>query len=162
MLMRPDSGLGFSVLIIILGLTVPIGPVWAQMYVYPQKGQSSQQQQTDQGECQVWAQQQSGFNPTMAAQAATPPPPPRGGGTVGGAARGAAVGAIGGAIGGDAGKGAAIGAATGAAFGTMRRNAQNRQYQEQVAAQQSAVAQQQSNYNRALAACLTGRGYTVQ
>jgi predicted lipid-binding transport protein (Tim44 family) len=137
------------------------GPAVAQLYVYPQKGQSPPQQQQDQGECHVWAMQQSGYNPTVAA-APPPPPPPSGGGAVGGAARGAAVGAVGGAIAGDAGKGAAVGAATGAVFGTMRRNNQNRQYQAQVSAQQSQVAGQQANYNRALAACLTGRGYTVQ
>jgi hypothetical protein len=131
-----------------------------QMFFYPQKGQSPQQQQNDQGECYGWAMQQTGYNPT-ASQGAPPPPPPSGG-AARGAARGAAVGAIGGAIGGNAGKGAAIGAATGGTIGAMKRNSQTRAYNEEVAAQQSQTAQQQSNFNRAVAACMSGRGYTVQ
>ena len=141
--------------------TVLVDSAGAQLMIYPQKGQSPQQQQQDQGECHVWAMQQSGYNPS-APTAAPPPPPPPGGQAVQGAARGAAVGAVGGAIGGNAGKGAAIGAATGAVFGTMRRNNENRQYQAQVSQQQQQTAGLQANYNRALAACMSGRGYTVQ
>lgn len=129
-----------------------------QLMIYPQRGQSPQQQQQDTAECHGWAMQQTG-GPGMAT--APPPPPPPGGQAVQGAARGAAVGAVGGAIGGNAGKGAAIGAATGAVFGTMRRNQENRNYQAQVSAQQQQQAGQQANYNRALAACMQGRGYTV-
>jgi YMGG-like Gly-zipper len=151
-------------LIVVLSLvsfaTVLVGGVGAQPMIYPQKGQSPQQQQQDQGECHVWAMQQSGYNPST--PTAAPPPPPPGGGAARGAARGAAVGAVGGAVGGDAGKGAAAGAAAGAVFGTMRRNEQNRQYQAQVSSQQQQTAGLQANYNRALAACMQGRGYTVQ
>ena len=146
---------------IALGAMVTTGSAWGQqVFAYPQKGQSPQQQQQDQGECHGWALQNSGYNP--AAGAGAPPPPPQQGQVVGGAARGAALGAVGGAIAGDAGKGAAIGAGTGAVFGGMKRNQQNRDYQAQVSAQQSQAAAQQSNYNRAYAACLQGRGYTVQ
>jgi Glycine-zipper domain len=141
--------------------TVLVHSAGAQPMIYPQKGQSPQQQQQDQGECHMWAMQQSGYNPS-APMAAPPPPPPPGGQAVQGAARGAAVGAVGGAIGGNAGKGAAIGAATGAVFGTMRRNNENRQYQAQVSAQQQQTSALQANYNRALAACMSGRGYSVQ
>lgn len=157
--MRPALHVAASALVL-CGMLVPGSVRAQQVYAYPQKGQSPQQQQQDQAECHGWAMQNSGYNPSVAQGA--PPPPPQGSGAVGGAARGAAVGAVGGAIGGDAGKGAAIGAATGAVFGTMRRNAQNREYQAQVSAQQSQAAAQQSNYNRAYAACLQGRGYTVQ
>jgi hypothetical protein len=152
-------------LIVVLSLvsigTLLVGSAGAQLMIYPQKGQSPQQQQTDHGECHVWAMQQSGYNPS-APGAPPPPPPPQGGAAVQGAARGAAVGAVGGAIGGNAGKGAAAGAAAGAVFGTMRRNNENRQYQAQVSAQQQQTAGLQANYNRALAACMQGRGYTVQ
>lgn len=140
--------------------TVLVDSAGAQLMIYPQKGQSPQQQQQDQGECHVWAMQQSGYNPST--PMAPPPPPPPGGQAVQGAARGAAVGAVGGAIGGNAGKGAAAGAAAGAVFGTMRRNNENRQYQAQVSSQQQQTAGLQANYNRALAACMSGRGYTVQ
>ena len=131
----------------------------ADVHVYPAKGQTKEQQAKDRYECQNWAREQTGFDPNATAQGA---PAQRPGGAVRGGARGAAVGAVGGAIGGNAGKGAAIGAATGAVFGGMRRNAQAREQQSQQAAMNAQVEGQVSAYNRALAACLTGRGYTVQ
>lgn len=122
----------------------------AQQYVYPQKGQSSSQQAQDSGECRTWAQQQSGVNPDA------PPPPQQPGrhaaGTVGGAARGAAGGAAIGAIAGDAGKGAAIGAVAGGVRG--RRQSKGAAQQQQAATADS--------FNRAFAACMEGRGYTVK
>jgi hypothetical protein len=116
--------------------------------VYPARGQSPQQQQKDQAECQAWASQQPGT--------AAPPPPsgPTGQG-VRGAARGAAVGAAAGAIGGDAGKGAAAGAAAGALVGGVQR----RQDRRAAAAVSSSASAAMSN---AMAACLEGRGYTVK
>ena len=147
--------------------------------IYPSQGQTPEQQNKDQYECHTWATQNSGFDPmnaTAYAPTASAPPPPSSqapqGGVLRGGARGAAVGAVGGAIAGDAGKGAAIGAATGALLGGMRRNSQRRQQQaEQQAYQQQqaqAQAQYQTNvaagqheYNRAMSACLQGRGYTV-
>src|SRR5262245_452224 len=124
----------------------------AQPYVYPAKGQSKEQQDKDQYECYQWAKQQSGFDPS------SPPPsgaPPRQGEVVGGAARGAAIGAVGGAIGGNAGKGAAIGAGVGGAAGVVRRRQNARAHQQQYAANRS-------GYDRAFAACMSGRGYTVK
>ena len=145
-----------------------------QIYIYPQRNQSAEQQQRDRYECHSWAIQQSGFDPTRPQVAQTAPPPPSSaeppqGGVLRGGARGAAVGAVGGAIAGDAGKGAAVGAATGALIGGMRRADQRRrqeaemeQYQQQA---QAAAAQQGAGsaaYERALSACLSGRGYTVR
>ena len=138
------------------------------LMVYPAQGQSQEQQQKDEFECYNWAKQQSGFDPMAAPQATAPPPQQQGrqASPLGGAARGAAVGAVGGAIGGNAGKGAAIGAATGALLGGMRRNEQKQkqqQAQQQWEQQQAAQYQQnRSNYNRALAVCLEGLGYTVR
>lgn len=141
-----------------------VASAWAQqLFIYPQKGQSPEQQQQDRFECHQWAVQQTGFDPVTAAGAAPPPPPAAPTtGAVRGAARGAALGAVGGAIAGSPGRGAAIGAGTGALFGTMRRNDQIRQSQAQQAASAQQANQQVAAYNRALAACLTGRGYTVQ
>src|SRR5262244_378576 len=105
-----------------LVLFVPIAAT-AQVFIYPSRGQSPQQEQFDKGQCYSWAVQQSGFDPANP-QVYTPPPPQAGppqGGVFRGAASGAALGAVGGAIGGDAGKGAAIGAAVGGVFGLMRR-----------------------------------------
>lgn len=160
-------------------LAIPSAVLGQQMFIYPDRGQTPEQQSRDRYECHVWAVQQTGFDPTapqMMAQAPPPPPsysagPPQGG-LFRGAAGGAALGAVGGAIGGDAGKGAAIGAAVGGLFGLMRRGEymrqqeqQQQQYQQQVqavSAQQSVQrAAQTANYNRAQGACLSGRGYTV-
>jgi predicted lipid-binding transport protein (Tim44 family) len=139
----------------------------AQVFIYPARGQSPQQEQFDKGQCYSWAVQQSGFDPANP-QVSTPPPPPPGapqGGLFRGAAGGAAMGAVGGAIGGDAGKGAAIGAAVGGLFGVIRRarwaEEQQQQQQSYVAQQQSAMAQGHAAYNRAFSTCMTGRGYTV-
>lgn len=131
----------------------------AQTYVYPAKGQSAQQQQTDEAECRTWATGQTGVNPSQPAP--TVATAGGGGEAVRGAAGGAALGAIGGAIAGSAGKGAAIGAAVGGARGLFARFGRER---EQATAQSQVDAQHQaamSDYKRALAACLTGRGYTV-
>ena len=68
---------------------------------------------------------------------------------------------LGGAIAGDAGTGAAVGAATGGLIGGMKQRGQAQQQQaqaNQAAQQQNALAA----YNRALSACLSGRGYTVK
>ena len=133
----------------------------ADVYVYPKPGQSQESFESDQYACHNWATQQTGFNPSAPPPAAGAPPPQQGG-AVRGAARGAAVGAVGGAIAGDAGKGAAVGAAVGGTGGAMRQNRQNR---EAAAASQQAQAQQQAgyaNYEKAYAACLSGRGYSVK
>ena len=37
------------------------GSAAAQKFIYPQQGQSPEQQNTDKGECHIWAIQQSGF-----------------------------------------------------------------------------------------------------
>lgn len=136
------------------------GLALAAPIVYPAKGQTSQQQQTDQGECHVWAVQNTGVDPARVAS--TPPPQastePQGE-RVRGAARGAVGGAAIGAIAGDTGKGAGIGAVV----GTVRGGREARS--KQASAQQQANSQQQAQINtyyRAYGACLEGRGYTVK
>jgi hypothetical protein len=148
----------FAASVLLVAMT---GPALAQqMFVYPAKGQSPDQQQKDQYECSSWATQQTGFNPTMpppVPQQSAPPPP----GVFGTAARGAAIGAVGGAFGGNAGKGAAIGAGTGAVFGAIRRSDYNKQQAYASNQATAAYSNQQATYNRAMGACLSGRGYTV-
>jgi hypothetical protein len=133
-----------------------------QMFVFPNQGQSQAQQNQDTGECQTWATNQTGFNPMMAGS--TPPPAnePSQGGVLRGGARGAAVGAVAGAIAGNAGKGAAIGAASGGLIGGMRRNDQQRQQNANARNWQAQQDQARANWNRAFAACMQGKGYTVQ
>ena len=147
--------------LVVVGLTAT-GAIHAQQYVYPAKGQSPQKQKADEGECHTWAVQQSKYDPTNPPkQAAAPAPPTTATGTtpgagVRGAARGAVVGEI---VGGDAGAGAAAGAV--AARGQSRRqNAAQGQQQQQAAAQQNQAGM--ASYQKARAACLEGRGYTVK
>lgn len=167
MITRPRVLARLTLSALILGLP---SLATGQAFVYPERGQSPQQLEADRGQCHAWAVQQTGFNPATARSSAPPPPPPQqvvgSGAMMRGAAGGAAVGAVGGAIGGNAGKGAAIGAAAGALFGGIRRSRQIEQeqqmYESQVAQQQGAMAQGQANYDRAFAACMGGRGYTVR
>ena len=138
-----------------------------QMIVYPAKGQSDQKMQKDKAECQQWATKQTGIDPVALAsepaQADTSATSGPKGGRLKGGGRGAAGGAAIGAIAGDAGKGAAIGAAAGAMRGGME---QRRERKEEKAEAQQASAQshqqQMATFNRACAACLEGRGYTVK
>lgn len=134
----------------------------AQEFVYPAKGQSPDQQKSDEAACYSWAVQQSGFDPAkpVQQQAAAKPPTTATGATPGAGARGAVRGAVVGEIvGGDAGAGAAAGAV--AARGQSRRqNASTAQQGQQQ--QQAATQQQQASFGKARAACLEGRGYTVK
>jgi hypothetical protein len=128
------------------------GDVRADMYAYPDKGQSTKQQQRDKRECQEWATQQTGFDPskTPAAQR-----------KLGGAAGGAAVGAARGAAEGEAGEGAARGAVRGRLLGAIRRRREARQ-QDSGAEGGEPQQGKREDYDRAYGACLTGRGYTVK
>ena len=146
---------------VILTLLFPV-VAFGDVYIYPNKGQSQQQQSKDRYECHTWAVQQTGFDPSRPPPAAAPAAPPPGGEVVKGAARGAVVGTVGGAIAGDAGRGAAAGAAMGGLLGGMRKMDKARAQQQQQAQQQSNNSQQQAGYDRALGACLEGRGYTVR
>jgi len=147
----------------LLALTAAVIPAAiAQQYVYPAKGQSQQQQKSDEAACHSWAVQQSGFDPAKPPpkQAAPTQPTTATGTTPGAGLRGAARGAVvGEVVGGDAGTGAAVGAV--AARGQSRRQnaAASQQAQQQ---QQAATQQQQDAFGRARAACLEGRGYTVK
>ena len=152
---------GRRVLLIVTGLLFVTEQAFAgaDVFVYPGKGQTKEQQEQDEFSCYKWAKEQTGFDPTQPMQQAAAPPPQ--GGAAKGAAKGAAIGAIGGAIGGDAGKGAAIGAGVGAAGGAARRR---KGEQQQAAAQQKAKQEYDAKvdgYKRAFSACMTGRGYTV-
>jgi len=134
----------------------------AQQFVYPAKGQTPQQQKSDEAACYTWAVQQTGFDPAKPPpqQAAAAPPTTATGTTPGAGVRGAARGAVvGEVVGGDAGAGAAAGAV--AARGQSRRQnaAATGQAQQQ---QQGASQQQQAAFAKARAACLEGRGYTVK
>jgi hypothetical protein len=148
-------------------------PVFAQDYVvYPAKGQSTEQQKKDKGECHVWAVDETGFDPaseTAPSKTVTTQLEKEkvigSGAILRGGAGGAAVGAVTGAIIGDAGKGAAAGAAGGALLGGMRRNREVRNAPTSETHTNPAYTEYQARrtkYNKAVKACLSGRGYGVE
>ncbi len=130
-----------------------------ELYFYPSQGQTQEKQNQDFGECHAWAIQQSGYNPM--AQQAGPPKEAAQGGVLRGGARGAAAGAVVGAITGNVGRGAAAGAAGGALIGGFRRGDQRRQQDQAQRQYQQQQAAGRSSYNRAVSACMQGRGYGV-
>lgn len=141
-------------------LSVVVGHAQAAPIVYPAKGQSTQQQQADDGECNVWARNTTGIDPAAVAAAPAPSGPATGGGErVGGAARGALGGLAIGAIAGDAGKGAAIGAVAGTMVGGSRARQNQRNQQASAQAQKQGAI---DTFYRAYAACMEARGYTIK
>ena len=147
---------------------------WGQdLMIYPAKGQSNDQMEKDKFECYTWAKGQTGFDPMQMPTASSPPPSQEkqsvGGRTVAGGILGGAGGAvIGGIAGGSSGarRGAAIGGLSGGVLGGTRSSRQNRQAEQQrkqwEQQQANQYMQQRNAYNRAHAACLEGRGYTVK
>lgn len=142
-----------------------------EVVAYPAQGQSEQQLDRDRYECHVWAVKQTGFDPSV------PGVPPHQrvrvvAGTAPSAVPGSAfTGAILGAIVSrprDAGIGALIGAVAGTAVGAASDASRAQATQQVVSneqarldAQTSAQESQASGYRRAVGACLSGRGYTV-
>ena len=147
---------------IILSLSL-ISTVDAQQYIFPENGQTKEQQQQDEYTCHSWAVGETGFDPTKVqstAQTATPEPKSRAG--LRGAIRGAAVGAVVAEVGGnDTGNGAAKGAAIGAVGARKKASAASAKasQQQQLAEQQS--QQQLGEYNKARTVCLEAKGYSV-
>jgi hypothetical protein len=134
----------------------------AQQFVYPAKGQSPQQQKSDEAACYSWAVQQTGFDPAKPPpqQQAAKPPTTATGTTPGAGARGAARGAVvGGIVSDDPGAGAAAGAVVARGQSRRQNAAAGQQAQQQ---QQAASQQQQAAFGKARAACLEGRGYSVK
>jgi outer membrane lipoprotein SlyB len=143
-----------------------------QVYFYPAKGQSTQQQSRDQYECYNWAISQTGFDPSLSSIAPVQrvrvvPMPPPGHDTIILSIAGAVLGAL---IGGPyhAAEGALIGAASGAITGAasdITREERARQMQEAYANRDEARNLQNerkaSDFRRAMSACLIARGYTV-
>jgi hypothetical protein len=151
----------YGFLAMLCGLCLAATGVADELMIFPNADQTPEQQEQDKFACYTWAKEQSSFDP-MAPPTATEPPPQkesRKGGLLRGAARGAVVGEI---VDDDAGKGAAAGAA----IGGMRRQDQKRkeaaQRQQWEQEQQRIYAEKRDRYNRAYAACLEGKNYTVR
>ncbi|MFD2246452.1 glycine zipper domain-containing protein [Pontibacter ruber] len=136
------------------------------LYVYPAKGQSSDQQQKDEAACYEWAKQQTGLDPANMPKVQGPAPTETSStgealkGGAAGAAAGAAIGAI---VGGGAGEGALIGGLTGVVAGRRKGKKQEKAEQEQIQAGVSAQEQENwSRYIRAFSGCIEGKGYTIK
>jgi len=135
--------------------------------IYPAKGQSPDQQSKDTSECSSWAVQNSGYDPANPPAAPVPQAAPAPSGPNGSRLRGAAAGAIVSEIaGGDNGKGAVTGAVMGGMRSRRKQAAAAQNVQASNAQQQQAAADQQqagqASFNKALSACLEGKGYSVK
>jgi hypothetical protein len=135
-----------------------------ELMIYPSGNQTPEQQEQDQFTCYRWAKDQSGFDPIAPPTVTEPPPQQQAkkGGVGRGLIRGAAIGVIVG----DSSSSAKKGAAAGAAIGGMRRRDQKRKEeaarQQWEQEQQHIYAENRNRYNRAYAACLEGKDYTVR
>lgn len=147
------------------------GPAAAPIYFYPSRAQTEALQDRDRYECYRWAVRETGTDPGMTplrqapvrmAQAA--PLGSDAGDVLGGAVTGALLGAALSSprhAGGNAVLGAIFGAAVGAAAGDARNRAIDAA-QARDQATQFAVRAPRDPFRRAMAACMQGRGYTVQ
>jgi len=144
-----------------------------QIYFYPNKGQSTEQQSRDHYACYNWAVDQTGFDPSASSiipeqRVRVVPMPPPGQDTIIMSIAGAVLGAL---IGGPhhAAQGALIGAAGGAMAGAasdISRQESARQLEEAYANSNQArdvhKEKKALEFRRAMSACLEGRGYTVR
>ena len=158
------SVIRISFVAVLCGICLSGTSVAQELMVFPNADQSAEQQQQDEFTCYNWGKDQTGFDP-MAPPTATEAPPQQSaqkGGMGRGAVRGAAVGQI---VGGDSDS-TWKGAAAGAAVGGMRRNDQKRkeeaERQQWEQEQQQIYAEKRNRYNRAYAACMEGKDYTVR
>lgn len=132
-----------------------------ELFVFPNEGQSQDQQDQDEFQCQRDARDRTGFDP-MAVPQATTAPPKQQGGAVGGAARGALLGGAVGALSGNTKKGLKAGAAGGGLLGGMKRAESNQQQDDWARRETENYQRQRSNWNRAFIACMEARNYTVR
>ncbi len=156
--------LNISLVAALCGVCIAATGMADELMIFPNEDQTADQQEADKYACYSWAKGETGFDP-MAPITATEAPPQqqaKQGGLARGAVRGAAVGQL---VGGDSSS-TKSGAAAGAAIGGMRRNDQKRkeqQAQQQWEQEQVAIYTENRNrYNRAYAACLEGKNYTVR
>jgi hypothetical protein len=144
-----------------------------QIYFYPTKGQSTEQQSRDHYACYNWAVDQTGFDPSRSSiipeqRVRVVPMPPPGHDTVVMSIAGAVLGAL---IAGPrhAAGGALIGAAGGAMAGAasdISRQESARQMEEAYTNRNVARDVQKErkalDFRRAMSACLEGRGYNIR
>ena len=148
------------------------------VFVFPAKGQTPEQQSTHEAECYNWAVQNTGADPfdlakknEQAAQQAEQTKQQAAQATQGAGAKGAVKGAAAGALIGeiasnDAGKGAAYGAAAGVVAGRRRakrgQQQANAQADQQLQQTQQASAEALANFKKAFSVCLEAKEYMVK
>ncbi len=153
-----------KLLVILAGAGLAATAPAQELMVFPNDGQDKEQQQQDEFTCYNWAKGETDFDPMVVPTASAPPPQQSApqGGVRRGAVRGAALGAVAGGNSSDIGKAAAVGAVAGG----MRRQDQKRkedaEYQQWEQEQQRIYQENRSRYNRAYAACMEGKNYTVR
>lgn len=142
-------------------------PASVALYFYPMNGQPEAVQERDRYECYRWAVAQTGMDPGMTPVRRPPPQapaaPPAGPDVVAGAATGAVVGSVLSSPR-HAGEGAALGAIFGAMVGAANADARQRAA-EAAAERHSAYARAPTvpaHFQRAMSACMEGRGYRVR
>lgn len=138
------------------------------LFVYPRHGQTIDQQNGDDWQCNRSAIEVTGYDPNNPSY--TPPERDLGGqgrtvakSAVVGSAASSAVGAAAGAAIGEAARGAAMGAAGGGVAGLIRGLFAASRQQERAQQQQLQLQQQRlQTYQRAYTACMDARGYSVK
>ncbi len=154
-----------STLVLVLGAFIASTSNAAELYIYPNEGQSADQQKQDEFDCYHFGRDRTGFDPMVIPTATSAKPQNTGPSTGQRLLRGAALGGAIGAITGnssDAKKYAGAGAATGALMGGAKKRDTQKQQKQWEQEQQQIYAQSRNEYNRAYAACMEGRNYTVR
>jgi hypothetical protein len=148
----------------------------AGQFVYPGKGQDKAKQASDETECSAWARQQTGFDPAKAPATSSPLNALTGSSSSsalsastaaaavsavqgGGGGLGSAAGVLG-AVQGGGGPAGMLGAAAGQTGGAASQAAGL--VTQAISKQQPQASSRQADYDKARAACLIGRGYSVQ
>jgi hypothetical protein len=155
---------GFLIVASMVALVCRASSTAAEPVAYPTKGQSFDKQNRDEYECHQWAQKETGVDPVAVAEQATSTSKSGSDGKpgLGSGASGAAMGAMRGAAEGDAGAGALHGAGMGRLIAVIRSRRQMEQQKQAGATEDADLRAQLDKYDRAYAACLTGRGYAVK
>lgn len=169
--------LGFVLAIVVCGITTYVHAGQLGTYTFPQKGQTPEQQKSDETSCTQWATDQTGINPAVleyqqkeaqsaqqqAAATQQASQPSAGRRIAKTAARGAALGAINNNMDDGGGKGAAMGATVGLAKAKDAKQEQQVQGAVNGAnAKSQKVQEDTQKYIRAFSACMEGKGYSVK
>jgi len=131
------------------------------IFIYPNEEQTQEQLDQDRAECEMWTFEQIGFPEGYVADEDAGKGKTAKNAAIGTVA-GAGIGAAAGSVAGKPGKGAAAGAAAGLIGGLIVGSKKKKKAREEAAEEASAVdGQYNDNFKRAMTACMTARGYTI-